>query len=179
MPEFICMVPAEEFTRCLWVSRTWLGCHSAHLLGWSSGCWSVIGIGWIQEELWNWWFSLNTLLSVIRLVLMCTTCAFLAQCDMYQHAMFCGSCVSWLDVKVRLHQDFTTCLINFDSSWKHAGCRVSEEGGWLLKCPYSLKRVGLDKKLRGSFIPQKLYQMWYQSTRGNDDHRSSVSSQWT
>ncbi len=54
MPEFICMVPAEVFTRCLWVSLTWLGRRSANLLGWCSGFSSIIR--WIQEMLWNWWF---------------------------------------------------------------------------------------------------------------------------
>lgn len=49
MPEFICMVPAEVFTRCLWVLLTWLGCRSANLLGWSSGYSSIIC--WIWEML--------------------------------------------------------------------------------------------------------------------------------
>lgn len=50
-PEFICMVPVEVFTRCLWVSLTWLGCRSANLLGRSSGCLFIIG--WLQEKLVN------------------------------------------------------------------------------------------------------------------------------
>lgn len=66
MPEFICMVPAEVFTRCLWVSLTWLGCRSTNLLGWSSGYSSIIR--WIQEILWNWWFSVENLMFVIGMV---------------------------------------------------------------------------------------------------------------
>lgn len=59
MPEFICMVPAEVFTRCLWVLLTWLGCRSANLLGWSSGYSSIIC--WIWEMLLNWGFHLKTM----------------------------------------------------------------------------------------------------------------------
>lgn len=54
MPEFICMVPAEVFTRCLWVSLTWLGCRYTNLLGWSSGYSSIMS--WIEETLWKSWF---------------------------------------------------------------------------------------------------------------------------
>lgn len=61
MPEFICMVPAEVFTRCLCVSLTWLGRRSANLLARSSGC--SHAIAGIQEKLRNRRFWLNQLIS--------------------------------------------------------------------------------------------------------------------
>lgn len=72
-----------------------------------------------------------------------------------QHANL--SCVSWSDVKVRPRQDFTTC-------------RFERKVGVFSSAPKFVG--GLDTKLGGSFVPQKLYLMRYQSTRRNDDHRS-------
>lgn len=101
MPEFICMVPAEVFTRCLWVSLTWLGCRSANLLGWSSGYSSIIG--WIQETLRIWWFW--KLMSVMGMVLM-------SPC--FPRRMWNSSDIF---IVVRdVSEDFTTRLIYCDTS---------------------------------------------------------------
>lgn len=93
MPEFICMVPAEVFTRCLWVSLTWLGCRSANLLGWSSGCSSIIG--WIQENLWNWW-SLWRKTDVCNRTVLGKHCLSLQNVKVYKQCISVTTNLLWL-----------------------------------------------------------------------------------
>lgn len=95
MPEFICMVPAEVFTRCLWVSLTWLGCRSANLLGWSSGCSSIIG--WIRENLWNWWSHWRNAGVCIRTVRGARKhCLSLQNVKVYMQCISVTTNLSWL-----------------------------------------------------------------------------------
>lgn len=89
MPEFICMVPAEAFARCLCVLLTWSGRRYANLLAWSS--WvrvpSLAGLWKCCETDVHWfmWWSHVGVSKHYLLVLQNSKCIFSAAATNLRH----------------------------------------------------------------------------------------------